>query len=43
MIKILRQLNVDHLTVGFYQLGPGGASISRANIDNSLISPNRFC
>ncbi|KAA0186180.1 Eukaryotic translation initiation factor 3 subunit H-A [Fasciolopsis buskii] len=34
MIKILRQLNVDYLNVGFYQSGPGGVTISRANIDN---------
>ncbi|VDP20971.1 unnamed protein product [Echinostoma caproni] len=34
MIKILRQLNVDYLNVGFYQSGPGGVTINRANIDN---------
>lgn len=28
------QLNVDYLNVGFYQSGPGGVTISRANIDN---------
>ncbi|KAG5448372.1 hypothetical protein CRM22_003170 [Opisthorchis felineus] len=34
MIKNLRQLNIDYLNVGFYQSGPGGISINRANIDN---------
>nr|CAH8824765.1 unnamed protein product [Trichobilharzia regenti]CAH8824776.1 unnamed protein product [Trichobilharzia regenti] len=34
MIRNLRQLNTDYLNVGFYQAGPGGVSINRANIDN---------
>ncbi|CAH8456325.1 unnamed protein product [Dicrocoelium dendriticum] len=34
MIKNLRQLNIDYLNVGFYQSGPGGISINRANLDN---------
>ncbi|CAH8455061.1 unnamed protein product [Heterobilharzia americana] len=34
MIRNLRQLNTDYLNVGFYQAGPGGVSVNRANIDN---------
>ncbi|XP_018648703.1 Mername-AA168 protein (M67 family) [Schistosoma mansoni] len=34
MIRNLRQLQTDYLNVGFYQAGPGGVSINRANIEN---------